>query len=90
VIRDAISKLADAEAAAPLTGRTPYEGLEHLIGVARGGPADLSVRTGDKLRRLLDGRRRRDFSIYRIGRTGRFAIIPRRPPWPETPQRSWG
>jgi hypothetical protein len=58
VIRDVISKLADAEAAAPLTGRTPYEGLEHLIGLARGGPADLSVRTGDKLRRLLDGRRR--------------------------------
>jgi hypothetical protein len=37
--------------------RSPYDALKHLIGVARGGPDDLSVRTGDKFRRLVRQRR---------------------------------
>jgi hypothetical protein len=41
-------------------GRTmPYEMLGHLLGCARGGPPDLSERTGEKFRRLLLERKRR-------------------------------
>jgi hypothetical protein len=57
VIRDAIGRFAREEAATRPTPRTPYDALEHLIGVAGGGPPDLSVRTGDKFRRLVRRRR---------------------------------
>jgi len=58
VIRDAISRLAQEEAAEARAPRSPHDAFEHLIGIAGGGPPDLSVRTGDKLRQLL-GRHRR-------------------------------
>ena len=57
VIRDAIGKLALDEQASRPAPRSPYDALKHLIGVARGGPDDLSVRTGDKFRRLVRQRR---------------------------------
>ncbi|MBI1735510.1 MAG: ribbon-helix-helix protein, CopG family [Candidatus Rokubacteria bacterium] len=58
VIRDAIATVARAEEASRPPSKTAYDALEHLIGVTRGGPHDLSVRTGDKFRRLLVERRR--------------------------------
>ena len=58
VIRDAIGRFAREEEGAGGRGtRTPYDALKHLVGVARGGPRDLSVRTGDKFRRLIRQRR---------------------------------
>ena len=38
-------------------GRAPYESLRDLIGVVAGGPSDLSVRSGDKVRKALRARR---------------------------------
>jgi hypothetical protein len=35
----------------------PYDRMWDLIGSVRGGPADLSVRTGEAFRRPLAGRR---------------------------------
>ena len=57
VIREAIKILADNEdkGGKPLR---PYDAIAHLIGCARGGPRDLSERTGEKLRKLLVERRR--------------------------------
>ena len=57
VIRDAIARLAEVDERAA-TARTPYEAMKHVIGIARGGPRDLSERTGEKFRRLLRERRR--------------------------------
>jgi predicted DNA-binding protein len=57
VIRDAIARLAEAERDGTAV-QTPYESMKHLIGVARGGPRDLSERTGEKFRRVLLARRR--------------------------------
>lgn len=57
VIRDAITALAKREAS-PAEPR-PYESVVHLIGCVRGGPSDLSQRTGERFRRLLLERRRR-------------------------------
>lgn len=37
----------------------PYERIRHLIGSARGGPPDLSERTGEKFREILSRKRRR-------------------------------
>ncbi|HVS03246.1 MAG TPA: ribbon-helix-helix protein, CopG family [Thermoanaerobaculia bacterium] len=37
---------------------TPYELVEDLIGSVSGGPADLSERSGEKLRALLSERRK--------------------------------
>jgi hypothetical protein len=52
VIREALTVLSRAEADGE--ARTnPYEAIAHLIGCARGGPKDLSERTGEKLRKLL-------------------------------------
>jgi len=52
VVREAIEAYLGREA-----GEAPYPALRHLIGIVAGGPANLSVRSRDKLRRLL---RRRD------------------------------
>ena len=57
VIRDAIQLLARSDASRART-RTFYEDIAHLVGCASGGPPDLSERTGDKLRKLLQERRR--------------------------------
>ena len=58
VIREALIALTRAEVGAESHTR-PYEAVAHLIGCARGGPKDLSERTGEKLRRLLLTRPRR-------------------------------
>ncbi len=55
VIRQALRALARAEAKARIS---PYEAIAHLVGCARGGPKDLSERTGEKLRELLLARAR--------------------------------
>lgn len=57
VIRDAIRVLADfqEERKGPLP---PYEAIAHLIGCARGGPPDLSERTGEKFRQMVRKQRR--------------------------------
>ena len=58
VIRDAIHAYAKSgnrnEAA-----KGPYEAIKHLIGIASGGPPDLSERTGEKFRELLLKKRAR-------------------------------
>ena len=57
IVREALLVLADKEALAskPVS---PYEALAHLIGTVRGGRPDLSNRTGEAFRRLLEERRR--------------------------------
>ena len=57
VVRAAIAALAKEET--PLSGGKPYEAVAHLVGSVRGGPADLSERTGYKFGRLLADRKRR-------------------------------
>ena len=52
VIRDALGALADQEKGSGKKKR-PYDLVAHLIGSVRGGPPDLSVRTGEKFARLL-------------------------------------
>lgn len=55
VIRDALGMLVGEEKG--INGRgLPYEGVAHLMGCVRGGPPDLSVRTGEKFRKLLSER----------------------------------
>lgn len=58
VIRDALGMLADAEKG---TGgkRRPYDLIAHLVGCVRGGPPDLSVRTGERFKQLLLERRKK-------------------------------
>ena len=58
VIREALVALSRAEREAKARS-SPYEAIAHLIGCARGGPKDLSERTGEKLRKLLLARTRR-------------------------------
>lgn len=57
VIRDAIRKVAEIEADLE-PARTFYEDIAHLIGCVKGGPPGLSERTGERLRQLLQERRR--------------------------------
>jgi len=52
VVREAIAVLAEHERQGDDTG-SPYEGVADLAGCARGGPTDLSVRTGEKVRAIL-------------------------------------
>jgi len=40
-------------------GEAPYPALRELIGIVAEGPANLSVRSGDKVRRLLRARETR-------------------------------
>ena len=56
IIRDAISTLADTETSTR-PDQTPYERIKHVIGIAGGGPPDLSIRTGEKFTRSLRARR---------------------------------
>jgi hypothetical protein len=60
VIRDAIGVLAKQEEKGTEKKR-PYDLVAHLIGCVKGGPRELSVRTGEKFRRMLveRGRKRR-------------------------------
>lgn len=52
VARQAIEELVARERL------TPYERTKHLIGIATGGPPDLSERCGERLRQLLEAKRR--------------------------------
>lgn len=52
VIRDALGALAAQEKGSDGKKR-PYDLIADLIGCVRGGPRDLSVRTGEKFARLL-------------------------------------
>lgn len=56
VIRSAIVAL-EKENQAPPIAPTPYEAMKHLLGCASGGPPDLSLKTGDKFRTVLQRRR---------------------------------
>lgn len=51
VIRQAIALAAEKELGED--ERTPYERSAHLIGCVSGGPPDLSVNTGAKVREIL-------------------------------------
>jgi hypothetical protein len=55
LIRQAVAVL-EKESALPVP--SAYEALSDLLGCARGGPADLSTRTGDRFRQLLRERLR--------------------------------
>jgi Ribbon-helix-helix protein, copG family len=57
VIRAAILELA-RQSPSPANDKSLFASIADLIGVAHGGPPDLSVRTGDKLRSLLAARAR--------------------------------
>jgi hypothetical protein len=58
IIREAIKTLANSERGGPGVER-PYEAWAHVIGIASGGPPDLSERTGEKFTKLLMARARR-------------------------------
>jgi predicted DNA-binding protein len=58
VIRDAIGAFAKEVKAQEATEH-PYDKVRDLIGAVQGGPADLSMRTGEKFRRALADRRRK-------------------------------
>lgn len=58
VIRDAIDILAK-RAQEQEKAEGPYEAVRDLIGSIRGGPSDLSERTGDRFLRMLRDRHRR-------------------------------
>lgn len=55
VVREAVAALLER---APVDDR-PYEEWQAVIGVARGGPAELSERTGERFREILTRRRQR-------------------------------
>ena len=58
LIRDAIGALArEEEKDGPK--KRPYELVAHLIGCVKGGPRDLSVRTGEKFHKMLLERSRK-------------------------------
>lgn len=52
VVREAIGSLAKRTGETEVGGR-PYELVEDLIGCVKGGPSDLSVKTGKAFRRIL-------------------------------------
>jgi hypothetical protein len=58
VIRDAIGALAKQEEKGAGTKR-PYDLVAHLIGCVKGGPKDLSVRSGEKFHKMLIERSRK-------------------------------
>ncbi len=52
VIRAAIEALAEREHV-DQTSSSPYDRVAHLIGCVKGGPPDLSERTGDRFKEAL-------------------------------------
>lgn len=56
VVREALALLAEVEGEPSAEG-SPFETIADLAGCARGGPRDLSVRTGEKVRALLEAKR---------------------------------
>jgi len=57
VIRDAIRRFAAAELE-ERRGQTAFDLWKDAIGCAKGGPPDLSARTGERVRSLLRAKRR--------------------------------
>src|SRR5262245_12323253 len=57
VIRQAVRALA-ARKSPKRADRGPYNDIADLIGIAHGGPPDLSVNTGAKVRAMLAARRK--------------------------------
>jgi hypothetical protein len=57
VIRDAVGVLAKQEDHGP-EGKRPYDLVAHLVGCVKGGPPNLSTRSGEKFRQMLLDRRR--------------------------------
>ena len=51
IVRRSIHALAEQKSVRDETN--PYEAIKHLIGVARGGPRNLSERTGERFREIL-------------------------------------
>ncbi|MEK7469576.1 MAG: hypothetical protein AAB074_19560 [Planctomycetota bacterium] len=58
LIREALDLLARASSQ-EAESRGPYEAIAHLVGCVRGGPPDLSAKTGAHFRRILQARRRK-------------------------------
>lgn len=58
VIRLAVRLAARRQRRVPRSGR-PYDLLRGILGSVKGGPPDLSERTGEGFRRVLAGRRSR-------------------------------
>jgi len=56
LLREAIVKWVEVEQG----GASPYESMEDLIGVARGGDATLSTNTGRRFAQMLRARRDHD------------------------------
>ena len=56
VIRDAV-RLAAGKARSPGRAARPYDAFREVIGSVKGGPPDLSERTGESFRRLLADRK---------------------------------
>lgn len=54
VVREAIEEYMAKHA--PGEGPTMYDAWKDVIGIAKGLPSDLSERTGEKVRRLLEER----------------------------------
>ena len=57
VVRQGIHMLAEREPGA--FEANPYDSVRHLIGAVRGGPPELSERTGDRFRKALTDKRNR-------------------------------
>ena len=57
VVRQGIHMLAEREPDA-FEGN-PYDSVRHLIGAVRGGPRELSERTGDRFRKAVTDKRNR-------------------------------
>ena len=53
IVREAIGAVAQQQTNGSDSAKHPYEAVKDLIGCVRGGPPDLSVRTGEKFRQLL-------------------------------------
>lgn len=56
VVRRSIHLLAEQQTRGEAA---PFEAVKHLLGRARGGPRNLSERTGSQLRELLTAKRER-------------------------------
>jgi hypothetical protein len=58
ILREAVDALARRSRAGEDAGSV-FSRVQDLIGCVRGGPRNLSTRTGEKFRRLLEQKRRR-------------------------------
>ncbi len=58
IVREAVRLVAEREGRRRRAPR-PYDAFRGVIGSVRGGPADLSERTGERFRKLLLGSRKK-------------------------------